>query len=931
MKFNFIQVVSIISVLCCTQSIAQEKGPVEIEQAQKSQSKGEQILFRNKDSAFHYFENAYEIYKEHQDWVHAVNALQNISATSSIHFDLSRYKASITRADSLLKAKKEYFDNPEYRSVKNAYLNLQTDYYSMIKDFQKSREYAEKLRNQIEDIPEDQWTKNDIRYLVTAYEFEAASYSDEGKYQLALDLYEKSLRISLKELDEDFVSSTYRLMGDLYTRLQDYKKSNEYLKKELTKVLGKGSSAKNKIVKSCYVIAQNYGRLQKIDSAKFYLSLAKRRLQSSDPMYYEYYQILGEVYQKEGNMDRALVAMDSALILIKSSNLGDYRMENARLYARRALMYHQNNDYDLALSDYQSSLKKLAADSTVALGVWGNPSPKQIQNKVEFLEVLKDKAITIKEMGNNKATLLTTQLAIEVLDSLKPSFQNEGDKQLLIENAYDLFETGLAVTYNQYLKDKNPNHLKQAFFYIEKGKSTVLLEALLNAKAYRFSNIPVSLLEEEGRLKSTIKNLERQIAVKDNAKVKEELFENRKKYQKLIKSFEDNYPSYYNLKYNQEVISLDELQGSMNSKQIMVSYFFGKGALYAMGITKEKVDFLKIAKDNLENELSVFKIALADRSSQISDFQKTGHSIYQKILQPFVEGQRYDRITIMADGPLHYIPFESLYNGSEYLVENTAFGYINSATLLHQLQTGTVANHQVLAFAPDFSTQSKNSSINFAPLPNSAEEVRHIANYFGGKTYFGNQATLKHFRENLKDYGIIHLATHAQTNDENPEYSFLAFTPQENEENLIYVNDLYAIRLNADLVTLSACDTGLGTFQKGEGLISLSRAFFYSGARSIVNTLWKINDNSSSEIMVTFYENLSKGMYKDEALRQAQLSFLQKHRENKFSHPYYWSSFVVSGNVDPIVEENNLWIYLLLGVLLLTSVIAVVHKIRKRN
>lgn len=642
MKYWFIQIVFIMCVLFCSQSIAQENDVIEIEIAQKLQSKGEQILFRDKDSAFHYFENAYAIFQRHQDWAHAVNALQYISATSSIHFDLSRYKASIISVDSILKERKEYFDDPEYRSIRNAHFNLQTDYYSMIKDFQKSREYAVKLKNQIENIPEDQWTKDDIQYLVKAYEYEAASYSDEGKFQLALDLYEKSLRISLKELDEDFAAATYRLMGDLYTRLQDYKKSNEYLKKELTKELGQGSSAKNKVVKSCYVIAQNYGRLQKIDSAKFYLSLAKRRLQSSDPLYYEYYQILGEVYQKEGNMDRALVAMDSALILIKTSNLGDYRMENAKLYARRALMYHQNNDYELALSDYQSSLKKLAADSTVALGVWENPFPEQIQNKVEFLKVLKDKAITIKEMGNNKAALLTTQLAIEVLDSLKPTFQNEGDKQLLIANAYDLFETGLAVTYDQYLKDKNPNHLKQAFFYIEKGKSAVLLEALLNTKAYRFSDIPVPLLEEEGRLKSTIKNLERQIARKDDGEVKEKLFENKKKYQKLIKSFEDNYPSYYNLKYNQEVISLDELQGSMNSEQIMVSYFYGKGALYALGITKGKVDLLKIAKDDLENELNVFKIALADRRSQISDFQKTGHSIYQKILQPFVKGQAYD-------------------------------------------------------------------------------------------------------------------------------------------------------------------------------------------------------------------------------------------------------------------------------------------------
>ena len=166
----------------------------------------------------------------------------------------------------------------------------------------------------------------------------------------------------------------------------------------------------------------------------------------------------------------------------------------------------------------------------------------------------------------------------------------------------------------------------------------------------------------------------------------------------------------------------------------------------------------------------------------------------------------------------------------------------------------------------------------------------------------------------------MHLATHAVFNDTSPEYSYLAFTPVDTSDYVLYVSDIYNLKLDADLVTLSACETGVGTLKKGEGALSISRAFFYSGARSLVNTLWNVVDQSASAIMNDFYKNLAHGDYKDVALQKAKLSFLTKNKENALAHPYYWSSFVIQGNTDPLATTPKYWIWILFGALLLTTI-----------
>jgi CHAT domain-containing protein len=219
-------------------------------------------------------------------------------------------------------------------------------------------------------------------------------------------------------------------------------------------------------------------------------------------------------------------------------------------------------------------------------------------------------------------------------------------------------------------------------------------------------------------------------------------------------------------------------------------------------------------------------------------------------------------------------------------------------------------NNRVLAFAPSFAdAAAANTDRQFGKLWYNGDEVAHIGDFFETETVVGDNATLAHLKANIGGFNLFHFATHASANDEYPDYSYLAFTESKDstESDILYIKDLYNTSLNADMVTLSACQTGIGKLQKGQGMLSLSKGFYYAGAKSLVNTLWKINDKSTVKLMEFFYEGLSEGKSKTVALRDAKLKYLETTDDDLLKHPYYWAAFVVSGDVSPISETHYRW------------------------
>ena len=192
-------------------------------------------------------------------------------------------------------------------------------------------------------------------------------------------------------------------------------------------------------------------------------------------------------------------------------------------------------------------------------------------------------------------------------------------------------------------------------------------------------------------------------------------------------------------------------------------------------------------------------------------------------------------------------------------------------------------------------------------LPYAQKEIAQISKITGGRGLLKNQALESGFRQQAPNYQVLHLATHGLVEDLRPMYSRLVFAPEQDSTNdgFLHAYEIYNMQLPADLVVLSACNTGIGKMEKGEGIMSLSRAFFYAGVKSILMSLWSVSDESTAELMLEFYKEIEKGEGKDRALRQAKMNYLQNQTVAIKAHPYFWAGFVLKGNADPIPLKTH--------------------------
>ncbi len=263
-----------------------------------------------------------------------------------------------------------------------------------------------------------------------------------------------------------------------------------------------------------------------------------------------------------------------------------------------------------------------------------------------------------------------------------------------------------------------------------------------------------------------------------------------------------------------------------------------------------------------------------------------------------------------------------------YLIEDYRISYSPSSSILHYLssnrhnqesQKGLLAfgdpyypvktlgrkNGKIINAEP-FKQLLLNTGFIISPLPYSGREVFKISRYFRHierDVFLNKNAKEEIFKRiALINYKIIHFACHALLDEEFPSRSalILAIDDDMNEDGFLQVREIYNLKLNADLVVLSACQTGRGRLEKGEGILGFPRIFFYIGARSVVLSLWKINDKSTSVFMNYFYYYLSQRNEKTQALRKAKLKML----ESKFNHPFYWAAYILNGDFNtPIIFE----------------------------
>ena len=359
---------------------------------------------------------------------------------------------------------------------------------------------------------------------------------------------------------------------------------------------------------------------------------------------------------------------------------------------------------------------------------------------------------------------------------------------------------------------------------------------------------------------------------------------------------------------------------------------------------------LKELVAKFRKSLSDYAFITNNPQKAFREFCFSSADLYQLLLKPIeTEFQHIDQLTIIPDGLLGHIPFEVLltkatqsiedFSKAPYLIKKYNIRYSYSTALLAESYNNiqTNSNNKIFGLAATYNQQIDSTLLannyrsykdlglrkTLKSLPAVLQEIDMLAEHFEGQFVKGEKATEAFFKKEASPYGIIHLAMHGVLDWNYPILSNMAFTEDHDSlsDNFLYASEISNMELNADLVVLSACETGFGKFKQGEGVLSLARSFMYAGVPSLVVSLWQVNDASTAKIMNFFYQNLMNNQDKATALQQAKLRYLQEVK-GLAAHPAFWAPFIQLGNKSPIKiqhKKSKLRWYLGTGLILFIS------------
>lgn len=787
------------------------------------------------------------------------------------------------------------------------------------------------------------------------------TYRQLGDYDKALEYMNRglALRLRLLKVNHPLISSSYNNIGNVLFQIKKYDDAIEMHKKALEIRLINFGEDNQQVAGSYNNIGNSLFRKENYDSAMTMyqksLSIRKKVLKESHPDFAYSYMNIGSVYSVKKDFANSLKYHNMALALRKVK-LGEKHPLTAGDYLNIAEVYFKKEEYDSSLYFCQKSIVSLVSgfDDTTA---FNNPELKGISSKEKLFEALSLKAelyfVLSKGSDLNKimASLNTYILAAELVDQMRTGYMAEGSRLILSESAGFLLEKAINISLNAYKLTGKNEHKEKAFYFIEKSKSAVLQTALNESKAKTFANIPEEKLEKEKELKAQLSFYETELLNEQNKKqnfdslkiydYQQKLFSYNYQYEELIKELESEYPSYFYLKYQVRPKTISEIQSALENNASMLEYFVGDSSVYIAVISKDNHEVIAVNKPkDFESLIKEFYSSII--KSETSKYISSANQLAELLIEPVASKIKSKaKLVVIPHDALFKVPFEALFTKPQnrkekdfrrfnYLIKDFDISYHYSASLFveSQKQNSSNPSKNFIGFAPVFPKENisgytistvktfllasnddvvRSVSIdgkNYDELKYSEWEVNSIIDLFNkNKTssintaYFYANAKEDSFKTNVKDYSIVHIASHSFMNEDQPDISGVIFAQPTDSvlsnDGILYSGETYNLELSADLVVLSSCESGLGKLFRGEGMMALNRGFLYSGASNIVFSLWKIPDKHTSELMVEFYKQMISGKTYSESLRKAKLKMINNEIT---ARPRSWGGFLLIGS-----------------------------------
>jgi len=585
---------------------------------------------------------------------------------------------------------------------------------------------------------------------------------------------------------------------------------------------------------------------------------------------------------------------------------------------------------------------------------------RSLTQTLDFLKLIADTYVSMADLYKENiqeeyATAIFSaldyyKLTSDLIQMARKEIYSDNNKMQISELEEATFNNITRTAYEAYEITGENEIIEFAFSNSERQKASSVFDRLTDQLAKENSLIPDSLTELEKSLNYSITSYnERLYDLKESGRsdpvlisqIDSVLFQLKKQREELNDFLERKYQEYYNLKYSNTAVTINDIKENLDNNEVLIEYVLNDNdtvpKLYSFFISKLDTKFKKhdIDPSFFDSLEETFRF-LSDpefmftNNQESKEFCIAAGSLYNDLIGPFKNSIINKRLIIIPDGKLSYIPFDALLSETPdttgliqfqrlpYLIRKNTVSYAYSANLLINFSYAEKnSRNRLLAIAPEYKTDTvvfKDKKLILTPLPGTVREVDMISREIKTEMFTGDKATEKNFRQYCSDFDILHLAMHAFINDSLPAWSRFAFSQNagKSRENDGWLNtaDIYNLDLNSRLTVLSACNTGTGHLRKGEGVMSLARGFIYAGCPSIIMTLWEVEDNAGTSIMTSFYKNLRRGKPTDIALRLSKLEYLE-NANPRLAHPHYWLSYVNIGNTNPLFRSTDLYFFII--------------------
>ncbi len=801
--------------------------------------------------------------------------------------------------------------------------------YNDLGDKQQALKYYNQslpLRRQVEDKGGEAVTLNNI----------GGVYNDLGDKSKALNYYNQSLVLSRQVGDKAQEAVTLNNIGGIYSALGDREQALKYYNQSLPlrrQVEDKTGEA---------VTLNNIGRIydalgDKQQALKYYNQSMPLRQQVGDRTGQAVtLNNIGRVYDSWGDKQQALKYYNQSLPL--SQQVGDKAGEATTLNNIGGV-YNDLGDKSKALKYYNQSL----------------PLRRQMRDQAGEAVTLYNIAYLERNQGNLKQSLIQIEAAIKIIENLRTKITNEQLRTSYFASQQNIYQFSNDLLMQLHKQYPTQGYDALALQSSEKYRSRSLLDLLTEANADIRQGVEPKLLKAERNLQQRLDVTEKrrlelyntgQYTPEQAQVLENELALLHKDYQNVQAQIRDISPKYAALTQPQP-LSLKEIQQQvLDDNTVLLEYSLGEERSYLWAVSKTSMSSYELPKRaEIEKIVKQFNYLLKiryyrltankdiDESSGLGAFRSSDvlEKLSQMLLKPIAEKIKNKRLVIVSDGALQYLPFSALPEPGTVgknikpLLENHEITYLPSASTLavirreHRERKIPPKTLAVIADAVFSNDDDRLTKINHQPIPKQSipfinpnfsferlsftrKEAEAILALVTDKSqtlqaldFAANRAFVT--SSQLSDYRIIHFATHGILDTENPALSGVVlslFNEKGRVENgFLRLQDIFNLKLPAELIVLSACETGLSKEIKGEGLVGLARGFMYAGSPRVLVSMWSVDDEATSELMKRFYTKILKQrLTPAAALRAARLELW---KDEKYSAPYYWAGFTLQG------------------------------------